>query len=348
MSTFAITLPSRRVFLPRYGKATLLFGLLSCLCFLRAPLAADTKPGLTKPAPTNIKPAPTNVSAAQIVEKHVAARGGLQAWHALQTLSVTGKMDAGAGDSALRSDKVARLGVGASVKHAPPGGLAPADKAGPKQVQLPFTLEMKRPRKSRLELQFAGNTAVQVFDGTNGWKVRPFLNRNDVQPFTAEELKSEGDRADLEGPLVDYATKGTKVELAGVEPVDGHDAYKLKLTTKSGKVQHIWIDTHSFLDVKVQGVPRRFDGRMRDVWVYQRDFKSVGGLNIPHEYETAVDGVTQTHKTVFESVKVNASLDDARFTKPQPVASPAPAATPAPSAAPKLGALPTPAATDSK
>src|SRR6266852_4309563 len=267
MSTFAITPPSRRVFLPGYGKITLLLGLLSCLCFLRAPLAADNKP------------APANLSAAQIVEKHVAARGGLQAWRALQTLSVTGKMDAGSGDSALRSDRIARLGVGATVKHAPVGAAAAADKEGAKQVQLPLTLEMKRPRKSRLELQFAGKTAVQVFDGTNGWKVRPFLNRNDVEPFTTVELKSEVDRADMEGPLVDYAAKGTKVELAGVEPVDGHDAYKLKLTTKSGKVQHIWIDAHSFLDVKVQGTPRRFDGRMRDVWVYQRDFKSVGGLN---------------------------------------------------------------------
>jgi len=333
MSTFAITLPSRRVFLPGYGKATLL-GLLSCLCFLRAPLAAETKPGLTKPAPTNI-------SAAQIVEKHVAARGGLQAWKTLQTLSVSGKMDAGAGDSALRSDRIARLGVGATAKHVPAGAAAAANKAGPQQVQLPFTLEMKRPRKSRLEIQFAGKTAVQVFDGTNGWKVRPFLNRNDVDSFTAEELKSEADQPELEGPLVDYAAKGIKVALAGVEPVDGHDAYKLKLTTKSGKVQHIWIDAHSFLDVKVQGTPRRFDGRMRDVWVYQRDFKTVGGLNIPHEYETAVDGVTQTHKMVFESVKVNTSLDDARFTKPQPALIPTPATTP------KLGALPAPA-TDNK
>src|SRR5258706_11768036 len=106
MSTFAITLSSRRVFLPGYGKATLL-GLLSCLCFLRAPLAADTKPALSKPAPTNI-------TAAQIVEKHVAARGGLQAWETLQTLSVSGKMDAGAGDPPLRNDKIAPLGVGAT------------------------------------------------------------------------------------------------------------------------------------------------------------------------------------------------------------------------------------------
>jgi outer membrane lipoprotein-sorting protein len=332
MSTFMKTRPPRRELSPGYRKLTLLVGLLSSLCFLRAPLAADSKP------------APANMSAAQIVEKHVAARGGVQAWHSLQTMSVTGKMDAGTGDSAMRSDRIARLGVGASVKHAPVGAAA-ADKAGAiKQVQLPFTLEMKRPRKSRLELQFAGKTAVQVFDGTNGWKVRPFLNRDDVEPFSVEELKSEADHSDMDDPLVDYAAKGTKVALAGVEPVDGHDAYKLKLTTKSGRVQQIWIDTHSFLDVKVQGAQRRFDGRMRDVWIYQRDFKTVGGLNIPYEYETAVDGVSGTHKTVFETVKVNTSLDDTRFTKPQPVA----ALGAAPAATAKAGALATPAATASK
>ena len=327
MSNFAMAPPLRRGFWSASGTKTVLFGMLSCLCFLRAPLAADTKP------------AAANMSAAQIVEKHVAARGGLQAWHSLQTLSVSGKMDAGAGDSAVRSEKIARLGTGAMVKHGPPPA---GNESTGKQVQLPFTLEMKRPHKSRLEIQFAGNTAVQVFDGTNGWKVRPFLNRNDVEPFTADELKSEVDRGDLDGPLVDYAAKGTKVELAGVEPVDGHDAYKLKVTPKSGKVQLIWIDAHSFLDVKVQGTPRRFDGRMRDVFVYQRDFKTVSGLSIPHEYETAVEGVPGTHKMVFESVKVNTSLDDARFTKP------AAAAIPARATAPKAGVPPTPAATVTK
>src|SRR6267142_3961111 len=105
MSTFMKTRPPRRELSPGYRKLTLLLGLLSSLCFLRAPLAADSKP------------APANMSAAQIVEKHVAARGGVQAWHSLQTMSVTGKMDAGTGDSAMRSDRIARLGVGASVKH---------------------------------------------------------------------------------------------------------------------------------------------------------------------------------------------------------------------------------------
>ena len=162
---------------------------------------------------------------------------------------------------------------------------------------------------------------MQVYDGSNGWKVRPYLNRGDVEPFTAEEAKSEAEKAEMDGPLIDYAAKGTKVELAGVEPVEGHDAYKLKLTTKSGDVQHVWIDEKSFLDVKVDGLPRRMDGRMRNVWVYQRDFRPVQGLMMPFAYETAVEGFPQTHKMTIQTVTVNGALDDSRFAKPQtPVA----------------------------
>lgn len=258
------------------------------------------------------------LTAAQIVDQHVAARGGLQAWRALQALSLSGKMDAGTGDSIARSAKVSRS------RRAPTGKLAAAlaeteDAAKPdagKQVQLPFVMEMKRSGKSRVEIEFAGKTAVQVYDGKQGWKLRPYLNRDDVEPFTAEEAKSEADKAGMEGPLVDYAAKGTRVELEKVEPVDGHEAYKLKVTMKSGKVQHVWIDSQSFLDVKIEGAPRRMDGRMHNVWIYQHDFRKVDGLMMPFVLETAVDGYPGMHKMLIEKMAVNPKLDDARFTKP--------------------------------
>jgi hypothetical protein len=138
-----------------------------------------------------------------------------------------------------------------------------------------------------------------------------------VEPFTAEEAKSEAQKGDMDGPLVDYAAKGTKVELEKVEAVEGHDAYKLKLTMKSGKLQHVWIDTKSFLDVKIDGIPRRMDGKMHNVWIYQRDFRSVEGLMMPFVLETAVDGYRETHKMLIEKVAVNPKLDDARFAKPR-------------------------------
>ena len=270
------------------------------------------------------------LSAAQIVEKHVAARGGLTAWRAVQTLSITGKRD-----SLARSRSLALQGVGASVKRAERAAAqAAVDPKKGAQVELPFRLEMKRPRKSRLEVDFAGKTAVQVYDGENGWKVRPFLNRDDVGPFTADEAASEAAKPDLDGPLVDYAAKGTQVALEATEPVDGHKAYKLKLTMKNGDVRYVWIDAQSFLDVKVEGSPHRMDGKMRHVWVYQRDFRSVQGLMVPYLYETAVEGVQQRHRMVAESVKVNPALDAARFVKPQVLvaATPPAAGTAAPSA----------------
>jgi hypothetical protein len=228
--------------------------------------------------------APAKLTAAQIVEKNVSAKGGLQAWRAVQTISFSGKMDAG----------------------------------GKSKAQLPFVLEKRRPRKTRVELVFANDTAVQVYDGTNGWKLRPFLGRRDVEPYSPEELKSASFESDVDGPLVDYAAKGNKVEVEGVEKVEDQDAYKLKVTMKGGQVQHIWVDAGNFLDVKVEGTPRRMDGKMRPVSIYLRDYKNVNGLMIPYVSETAVQGYKDTHKMIIENVVVNPRLEDSLFTKPSP------------------------------
>jgi outer membrane lipoprotein-sorting protein len=223
------------------------------------------------------------LNAAQIVDKNVQARGGLPAWRAVQSLSFAGKLDAG----------------------------------GKQDTQLPFRLELKRPHKTRVEIDFQNDKAVQVFDGSKGWKLRPFLNRRDVEPFTDAEMRAASMESGLDGPLVDYATKGTKVALDGVESVEGHDAYKLRLTMKDGHVQHVWIDAQTFLETKVEGTPRRMDGRMRPVEVYYRDYKNVNGLMIPYVLETTVQGVKRSHKMSIESVLVNPKLDDSRFVAPK-------------------------------
>ncbi len=175
---------------------------------------------------------------------------------------------------------------------------------------------MERPDKSRLEIQFAGKTAVQVFDGANGWKWRPYLDRPAAEPFTAQEAKAAAGKQQMGGPLVESATAGTKVELEGVEPVDGHAAYRLKLTTRSGDVQHVWIDTQSFLDVKVEGLPRLMDGRMHSVYVTQRDFRPVQGLMMPFVLETVVAGYSGVHRMTIEKVSVNQKLNESDFGRP--------------------------------
>lgn len=263
------------------------------------PAATGPKPPAAAPAPTASAP---KLSAAEIVDRSIAARGGLSAWRSVQTLSWSGKMDAGGGNQ-----KQLKI----------PGMPPPKPVQDPgAQAQLPFVLEMKRARKQRLEIQFNGQTALQVYDGTQGWKVRPFLNRHDVEPYTQAELASAADQAELDGPLVDYAAKGTRVELEGVDRVEGRAAYRLKLTLKDNHVLHDWVDAQSFLEVKIEGTPRRLDGRVHPVNVFLRDYRSVNGLRIPHLMETVVDGVARTEKIQIEKVEVNPRLDESRFSKP--------------------------------
>jgi len=223
-----------------------------------------------------------SLTASQVIDRNVAAKGGLQAWRSVQTISFSGKMDAG----------------------------------GKSKTQLPFVLEKKRPRKTRVELAFKNDTAVQVYDGVNGWKLRPYLGRKTVESYSADELKAAGFESELDGPLVDYAAKGNKVELEGVEKIENQDAYRLKVTMKGGLVQHIWLDAETFLEVKVEGTPRRMDKTMRPVSIYLRDYRSVSGLKVPYVIETAVQGNKDTHKMLIESVAVNPKLDDALFAKP--------------------------------
>jgi hypothetical protein len=254
------------------------------------------------------------LSAAEIVNKNVAARGGLQAWRGVQTLTMSGKMQAGGNNRPA----VPIVAVKRGRPIAQPKPVA--------QTELPFRMDLKRSRKLRLELDFNGKTSVQVYDGTNGWMLRPYLNRNDYEPYSDEQTKAASEQADLDGPLVDYAAKGTAIELAAIEKVDGRDNYKLKLTLKNGYSFHVWIDAQTFLETKIEGTPRRLDGQYRPVEVYLRDYRAVNGLQIPHVLETKVQTTptpgARVTKTIAETitidkVAVNPKLDDALFVKPK-------------------------------
>jgi len=260
--------------------------------------------------------APAGLSAAQIVDKNVAARGGLEAWRAVQTLSLQGKMGVG-------GNRRAALPVPAPHSKE----LANTIPQRPsEETQLPFLMEKKRPRKVRLELQFHGQTAVQVYDGTNGWKLRPFLNRHEFEPFSQEELKIASYQEDLDGPLVDYVAKGTQVELEGTEQVEGRDSYRIKVTEKTGHSFHVWVDANTFFETKTEGQPRRLDGTDHAVEIYYRDYRRVDGLQIPFVLETRVlpvgknalgmrDTPVPPEKIIIDKVVVNPKVEEKLFTK---------------------------------
>ena len=302
-------------------RKTLALGLVQGL-FLTSAVSLAT--AADNPAPSS------GLSAAQIVEKNVAARGGLQAWRAVQTLSLEGKMGVGGNQRATLAVPGPPVKPGQKPGHGTAAAI-PAQAASHRpveEVQLPFQMELARSHKMRFQLQFNGQSAVQVFDGSQGWKVRPFLNRGDVETFSADELKIASTQSELDGYLIDYAAKGTKLEQEGMDKVEGRDTYKLKLTLRSGQALHVWIDAKTFLETKVEGQPRRLDGAWHPVEVYYRDYQAVKGLQIPFVLETNVLPVGRTamgfkdvpvpvERISIERVTVNPRFDASAFTRPQ-------------------------------
>ena len=153
-------------------------------------------------------------TADEIVNKHIEAIGGTDAWKKVNSMVTTGTLKM----------QGAEIGMSLTVLNG---------------------------KGSRQDLTIMGMNGYQIVTPTQGWKFMPFQGQKEVEPITADDLKEAQDELDVQGSLVDYKTKGHTVELLGTDDVDGVDAFKLKETLKSGKTQTIFIDPKTYYIIRV-------------------------------------------------------------------------------------------------
>jgi hypothetical protein len=175
--------------------------------------------------------------------------------------------------------------------------------------------ENKRPDKVREEVAIQGLAQVQATDGKTAWQVSPFEGRKDPQLMTAEDAKSLIVDSDIDGPLVDYKAKGHKAELMGHDSVEGTDCFKVKLSMKNGDVRYYYLDTDSYLELKLE-TQSTVRGTLQENESYFGDYEQVDGIYFPFAIEQAQKGSSQRQKLTVEKVEINVPIDDARFTMP--------------------------------
>ena len=300
------------------------WGMLMATAALLGAAQASEQPGGGAAGAATVTPMAATTAAAgpvmpdlavdEILARHAQARGGLEAWRRVRGMAFTGRLDAGRAQ-VLPDSQFANPNASARDRRRVRIERERALASAP-VLQLPFRLELARGRKSRLEVQVQDKTAVQVFDGSQGWKLRPFLDADHrLEPYSPVELKLAGDQADLEGWLIDAAAKGYQVVNEGPELVEQRMAWRLKVTLDTGDVRHVWVDTQSFLDVKVEGA-RTFNGRLRPMYTVQKDFREVGGLRVPFLMETRMEGFRDTERLQVDEATLNPVLARDRFARP--------------------------------
>ncbi len=175
--------------------------------------------------------------------------------------------------------------------------------------------EKKRPSQVRQEFIIQGMTGVNAYDGKNGWKIEPWQGKKDPEPLGEEEMKGIVEDSDFDGPLVNYRQKGNKVEFVGMEPVEGTDAYKLKVTMANGDVRYYFMDTDYYVPIKIE-MKRMIRGAEQEFEASLGDYKEVNGWYLPYSVESNVKGSPNKQKITFEKIEANVPIAQQRFVAP--------------------------------
>jgi hypothetical protein len=216
----------------------------------------------------------------ELVAKNVAAKGGADALRALQSVRFTGKLLVNGG-----------------------------------QIQLGYVETKKRPGEVRGEVTMQGMTAVEAYDGKEGWKVSPFQGRKDPERMSADDTKSLMEDAEIDGPLVDWKSKGSTVEYLGTEDVDGTQAHKLKVVRKNGDVTFVYLDPDAFLEIRT--ITQRVEqGAQVEVETDVGDYEKIAGVFLPFSIESGRKGDPDKQKIIIDKAEGNIPVDDAVFRFP--------------------------------
>src|ERR1700693_1232108 len=127
-------------------------------------------------SPAAVPPAPRAAAralattAAEVIDRNVAARGGLEAWRKVETMVWLGHLERGARDA----------------------------------QRIPFVMTLRRPNLTRFELKEQLNQFTRIFDGAHGWKIRPGADgRPETKSFSPEEVNFARTEFVIDGPLID-------------------------------------------------------------------------------------------------------------------------------------------------
>lgn len=219
-------------------------------------------------------------TADEIIAKNIEAHGGAAKIKAIQTIKSTAKLEIQQG------------------------------------MEAPAVEYRKRPDMVRQEFTLQGMTAVQAYDGKQAWGISPFMGKKDPDVLPAEERDEMSEQADIDGPLLDYAQKGNKVESLGKDKLEGTDVYKLKVTLKDGTVQTWYIDTDSNLEIRIDS-ERVVRGTTRKQSTVIGDYKEVNGLPWPYSFEsTDADHPDQKVRITLQNIEFNVPLEASLFSMP--------------------------------
>ena len=182
-------------------------------------------------------------------------------------------------------------------------------------MELPMTIVSRRPNLIRQDITVPvqGVTIVQAFDGQTGWGITPATGEAAVD-LPPQQVEAMREQADMDGPLLDYKAKGNTVEVVGTEDVGGMKAHHLKITSKAGRVQHLFVDVARGVELKSIAELDMGTG-LTKIETELSDYRAIDGILVP--FSMRVNGTPAGTMTMtVDKVEFNVVTDDKIFKRP--------------------------------
>lgn len=216
-------------------------------------------------------------TADEIVQKYATAIGGLDGFNKLTSAKMTGTVDI-------------------------------------QGMSLPLTMQVLNNKGFRLDVDAMGQQVVSVYYNGAGWKLNPFEGAETATDLSENELKDVKAQANLANPLVDYKSRGHKVELIGEEKVEGVNCYHLKLTAKEdGKITDYFISSADYLMIKTV-TKKSIQGADVDMETWFSNYKEFNGLKFAMTKTNKVNG-NVAQEVNYTNIELNVAIDESIFKK---------------------------------
>ena len=166
------------------------------------------------------------------------------------------------------------------------------------------------PNMELTTVKMQGNVVNKsLFDGSTGYQEQ----MGQKKPMTDDEIKDKKNQTTL-FDQIDYLLPSYKLLVQGTEKVDGKDAYKVLVTTPSGKTQTEYYDAQSKLLVKLEKEEMANNMTINNTVEFQ-DYKKNGNILLPYKQKVTVSagGQEQTFEMTVNDVKLNEGVTAADF-----------------------------------
>jgi len=161
-----------------------------------------------------------------------------------------------------------------------------------------------------------GPDFMEGYDGAAWeWYQNPGLTVRTVGPASAASRHS----TDVDGPFLDYAEKGSQIELLGTETIYGQPAFQIRLTRMDGFATDYFIDQNSYLiTASRRSAPIHAFGEPVTSQTIYSDYRRVAGVLFPFAYtEVELASGAELNSMQWGEIEANREIPVDWFSPPE-------------------------------